>query len=107
VQTANVLERDDLGNELVESSQMQSSILIPLKEERILASWERVQEVEQTVGVPWLCRIPVLKYLFSTTTKSEERSRVYLTVTATMLDTSKPDGMKAGEVFKIKPGKFK
>ena len=107
VQTANVLERDDLGNELVESSQMQSSILMPLKEERILASWDRVQEVEQTIGVPFLCRIPILKYLFGTTTKSQERSRVYLTVTATMLDTSKPDGMRAGEVFRIKPGKFR
>ncbi|MBQ7207091.1 MAG: hypothetical protein IJS01_04770 [Lentisphaeria bacterium] len=106
-QTANVLERDDLGNELVETSQIQSSLLMPLKEERILASWERDQEVEQTIGVPFLSRIPILKYLFGTTTVSRERSRVYLTVTATMLDTSKPDGMKAGEVFQIRPCKFK
>ena len=80
---------------------------MPLKEERIIASWEREQEVEQTIGVPILCEIPLLKYLFGTTTVSKEKSKVYLTVTATMLNTSKPDGMKAGEVFRIKPGQFK
>ncbi|MBR7104622.1 MAG: hypothetical protein IKC65_06745 [Lentisphaeria bacterium] len=107
VKTANVLERDDLGNELVETSTISSNILMPLKEERIIASWEREQEVEQTIGVPILCEIPLLKYLFGTTTVSKEKSKVYLTVTATMLNTSKPDGMKAGEVFRIKPGQFK
>ena len=102
IQTANVLEKDDLGNELVESSVVNSNILMPLKEERILASWDKEQEVEQTIGIPLLCEIPVLKYLFSTTTSSMEKTRVYLTVTATMLNTSKPDGMQAGEVFQVK-----
>ena len=102
IQTANVLERDNSGNELVESSVINSNVLMPLKEERILASWDREQEVEQTIGIPLLSDIPILKYLFSTTTKSVEKSKVYLTVTATMLNTSKPDGMKAGEVFQVK-----
>ena len=102
VQTANVLERDNQGNELFETSTIKSNVLLPLKEERIIASWERNQEVEQTIGVPFLCDIPVLKYLFSTTTISSEKSKVYLTVTATMLNTSRPDGMKAGEVFQIR-----
>ena len=101
IQTANVMERDDLGNELVETSVINSNVLMPLKEERIIASWDREQEVEQVIGVPFLCDIPILKYLFSTTTTSVERSKVYLTVTATMLNTSKPDGMNAGEVFRI------
>ena len=78
---------------------------MPLKEERILAVWDREQEVEQTIGIPLLCDIPVLKYLFSTTTTSVEKSKVYLTVTATLLDTAKPDGMKAGEVFQITAAK--
>ena len=107
IQTANVMERDDLGNELVETSVINSNVLMPLKEERIIASWDREQDVEQTIGIPILCEIPLLKYLFSTTTTNREKSKVYLTVTATMLNTSKPDGMKAGEVFQIKPGSFK
>ena len=101
VQTANVLERDSSGNELVETSVINSNVLMPLKEERILAVWDREQEVEQTIGIPLLCDIPILKYLFSTTTTSIEKSKVYLTVSATLLDTTKPDGMKAGEVFQI------
>ena len=101
IQTANVLERDDQGNELVETSVINSNVLMPLKEERILAAWDREQEVEQTIGIPLLCEIPILKYLFSTTTTSVEKSKVYLTVTATLLNTSKPDGMKAGEIFQI------
>ena len=101
VQTANVLERDSSGNELVETSVINSNVLMPLKEERILAVWDREQEVEQTIGIPLLSDIPILKYLFSTTTTSVEKSKVYLTVSATLLDTTKPDGMKAGEVFQI------
>jgi hypothetical protein len=101
IQTANVLERDDQGNELVETSVINSNVLMPLKEERILAAWDREQEVEQTIGIPLLCEIPILKYLFSTTTTSVGKSKVYLTVTATLLNTSKPDGMKAGEIFQI------
>ena len=30
-----------------------------------------------------------------------EKSKVYLSVTATMLNTAKPDGMEAGKVFRI------
>ena len=101
IQTANVLERDDMGNQLLETGEITSNVTMPLKEERIIASWEREQLVEQTIGVPFLCEIPVLKYLFGTTTVSREKSKVYLSVTATMLNTAKPDGMEAGKVFRI------
>ena len=102
ITTANVLERDNMGNELVESSVISSSILIPLKEEKILASWEREQEVEQTIGIPYLCEIPILKYLFGTVVTSSEKSKVYLTVKPVMLNTSKPSGMVPGELYSIK-----
>ncbi len=54
--------------------------------------------------MPFLMEIPILKYLFSTTTTSLEKTRFYLAVTAEMLDTARPapaDGA-AGELIQLK-----
>lgn len=102
IRTANVVERNNVGAELVETSVVTGDTLIPLRREVVLGRWELDQTVEQTIGVPWLCDIPILKYLFSTTTTTREHTEVYLTVTAMLLDTAKPNGMKVGELKKIK-----
>lgn len=103
VQTANVVERAGDGAELIETSEIASDALIPLNEEIVLGQWDKEQDVEQTIGVPWLCRIPILKYLFSTVTTSREHTRVYLTVTAQMLDTAHPQTLDfaSGELKKV------
>ena len=101
LQTANVVERNNLGSELVETSQITSEALLELDHETVIAQWEKKQEVEQTIGIPWLSRIPGLKYLFSTTT-SVENTKAYLTVTARLLNTAAPDGKAAGELIQIK-----
>ena len=36
-------------------------------------------DVEQTIGVPFLCEIPVLKYIFGTTTRNIEKTHFFLT----------------------------
>lgn len=102
VQTANVVERNNTGAELVETGTIQGNSLIPLKKEVVLGCWTLDQDVEQVIGVPLLCDIPLLKYLFSTTTTSRERTNVCLTVTAELLNTAKPDGMKTGELKQIR-----
>ena len=102
VQSANVVERNNTGAELVETSNMASNALIELNKEVILAQWERQQDVEQTIGVPFLASVPILKYLFSTTQSSKENMRVYLTVKAEMLNTALPNGIKPGFLKKIK-----
>ena len=102
IKTANVVERNNVGAELVETSDIAGESLIPLGKEVVLGRWGLEQEVEQTIGVPWLCDIPYLKYLFSTTTTSREHTEVYLTVTATLLDTASPDGVKVGELKRLK-----
>ena len=102
IRTANVVERNNVGAELVETSTVNGESLIPLGREVILGRWALEQEVEQTIGVPWLCEIPFIKYLFSTTTTSREHTDVYLSVTATLLDTARPNGMKVGELKQIK-----
>ena len=101
---ANAVERDNIGDELVETSEFASSLLLELGREVVLARWDKTQTVEQTVGIPWLCKIPYLRYLFGTVTRSEEKTFVYMTVTAEMLNTA-PSGayrFAAGELHRVK-----
>ena len=93
------MERSNTGEELVNTSLINSSILLDLDKEFILSQWNSEQQVEQTIGVPFLSEIPILKYLFSTTTTSSETSHFYLTVTPRLLNTSRPDNIKTGELL--------
>ena len=102
IQTANVVERNNSGNQLVETSAINSNALIDLNKEIILGKWEVEQEVEQTIGVPFLSKIPILKYLFSTTTTQKEVCHVVLSVKAELLDTSLPVKETAGKLIKVK-----
>jgi len=107
VQAADVVERAGDGSELVETSEIAGDVLIPLNEEIVLGQWDKEQEVEQVIGIPWLCRIPILKYVFGTVTTGIESTRVYLTVTAEMLDSASPDELdfQSGELRKVEKAK--
>ncbi len=102
LQTAAVVERNNYGAELVEVGQLQGSMLIPLNKEIILGRWDKTSEVEQNIGAPWLSDIPVLRYLFGTVTKVRENTRVYVSVTAKLLDSARPEKLVSGELFKLK-----
>jgi len=102
LQSATVLERSSSGEELVNSSNMESSVLLDLNKEFILGQWDTEQEVEQVIGVPFLSEIPLIKYLFSTTTVQKEKCRVYLTVNARVLNSSAAGTFKTGELFSIR-----
>lgn len=104
IQTAYVVDRNNTGAELVETSRINSSILMDLNKEFIVAQWDSNSVVEQTIGIPFLSEIPILKYLFSTTTTQNEKTKVYLTVKATVLNTarsSKLPDFATGELKKI------
>jgi len=101
LQSATVMERSNTGEELVNSSVMESSVLLDLNVEFVLGQWNCIQKVEQTIGVPFLCEIPILKYLFSTTTVMDEKCKLYLTVTPRLLNSAKPDKLKVGELFAL------
>lgn len=98
IQSATVMERSNTGEELVNLNQISSSVLLTLEEEFILGQWSSEQKVEQTIGVPFLSQIPILKYLFSTTTTSLEKCKFYLTVKPRLLNTALPDAA-AGELL--------
>ena len=101
---ASVVERDNIGDELVETTETSSNMLMELNREVILARWDKTQTVEQVVGIPFLCQIPYLRYLFGTVTRQTEKTRMYVTVTATMLNTAAPEKVQlaSGELKRIK-----
>ncbi len=81
----NVVERNNLGDELYEESVNESAVSIQTGCERMLSRWTREEEVEQTIGVPFLCEVPILKYIFGTTTRNKEKHFYFLSVRAELL----------------------
>ena len=77
-----VVERNNMGAELTDSETVTASTTLAYNQEKVIASWNRVSEVEQTIGVPVLCELPVLKYIFGTTTKNAEVTRFIVTAKA-------------------------
>jgi len=81
----NVVERDNHGNELFKKSTTKSRVVVKTGQERMLSKWVKEEEVEQNIGVPFLCELPVLKYIFGTTTKNKEKCYYFLTVKAELI----------------------
>jgi type II secretory pathway component GspD/PulD (secretin) len=82
VSMSNVVERNNLGSELTQQSSLQSSLTVDTGLETLLAAYNKKDKVEQVIGMPFLSDIPYLKYLFSTTTTSDEDVNVFVTVKA-------------------------
>ena len=80
---SNVVERNTRGAELVEKENFHSATSLAFGKDQLLTSWNRTSNVEQTIGVPFLCELPVLKYIFGTTTSNTEITRFFVTVRAT------------------------
>ena len=76
----NVVERGNTGSELSNSVSFTGAATLGFGQEKLLAVYEKENWVEQTIGLPILCRIPLIKYLFSTVTKINERT--YIVVSA-------------------------
>ena len=86
-----VVERGNTGYELSNSACFSGSSTLAFGKERILAIYEKENDVEQTIGLPILCRIPILKYLFSTVTSIKERSYIVVSAEAAYVDINAPE----------------
>ena len=75
-----VVERGNTGYELSNTALISGAATLGFGREKVLAVYEKENDVEQTIGLPILCRIPIIKYLFSTVTTIKERT--YLVVSA-------------------------
>ncbi len=85
IRTADVVERNNYGAELAEVSTVTGDCNLLTGSEKLLASWSRESEVEQTIGIPFLMEIPLLKYLFSTTTVNREKTCFFITARGTLV----------------------
>ena len=92
----NVEERNNLGAEISSNIRVASSASLAMGQEKVLTSWNRTSKVEQTVGVPFLCELPVLKYIFGTTTTNIEKVHCFVTVRAVPVKIT--DSIPAGAV---------
>lgn len=79
---SNVVERNNLGAEISESTVINTSAALNFQTERVIAKWDRATEVEQTIGIPFLCELPILKYIFGTTTTNIEKTHYIVTARA-------------------------
>jgi hypothetical protein len=50
--------------------------------EKLIATYTKDHQVKQNMGIPYLCDIPGLKYVFGSTSESTNHSRVFVTVSA-------------------------
>jgi len=80
-----VTEKSNRGDELGNTSTLSGELTLGFKTEKLLASYVREQDVEQTVGIPFLVKIPVLKYIFGTTTTIRERTYIIVTAEANLV----------------------
>ena len=80
-----VVERGNTGAELSNNVLCAGAATLGLGREKVLTVYEKENDVEQTIGLPILCRIPVIKYLFSTVTSIKERTYVIVTAEAVLL----------------------
>ena len=80
-----VVERGNTGAELSNNVLCAGAATLGLGHEKVLTVYEKENDVEQTIGLPILCRIPVIKYLFSTVTSIKERTYVIVTAEAVLL----------------------
>lgn len=81
----NVVERNNLGDELYESSDSEGHISVQTGRERMIGRWTKELDVEQTIGVPFLCEVPVLKYVFGSTIRNKEKHFYFVSVKAELL----------------------
>lgn len=82
----NVVERGNTGAELSNSAQFSGGASLKFGCEKILAIYEKENDVEQTLGLPILCRIPVIKYFFSTVTSIKERTYIIVSAEASPIE---------------------
>jgi hypothetical protein len=81
------VERNNLGQVLIDSSEVNSSITLNLGTEKLLASYDTEQDIEQVVGIPWLIEIPYLKYIFGTVTRLKLKTSYFVSVKGELIHT--------------------
>jgi len=98
IQTADVVERNNYGAELAEVSSVAGDCNLLSGDEKLLGSWSKDSEVEQKIGIPFLSDIPVLGYLFGTTTVNHEKTYFFVTVKTVLSHPESTPAEYAGQL---------
>jgi len=86
IASSDAVEGNNYGSQIGSSTYTACSFkTINLGMEQLLSSGVREFDVEQTTGVPFLCQLPVLKYIFGTTTTITEKNYMFVTVEVNLI----------------------
>ncbi|MBO4632944.1 MAG: hypothetical protein J5858_13555, partial [Lentisphaeria bacterium] len=92
-----VVERGNTGSELSNTALIAGAATLGFGKEKVLAVYEKENDVEQTIGLPILSRIPLIKYLFSTVTTIKERTYLVVSAEAEMVHPEDSDAPTVSE----------
>ena len=96
-----VVERDNHGNEIYDENSSSGKVSYTTGKEHLLTCYESTLDVEQTIGVPFLCEVPVLKYIFGTTTTNKEKVYYLVSVNPVLANADEESSALAGKVAQV------
>ena len=96
-----VVERGNTGSELSNTALISGAATVGFGKEKVLAVYEKENDVSQTIGLPIVSRIPIIKYLFSTVTTIRERTYLVVTAEAEMVHPDESGAPTASESGKV------
>jgi hypothetical protein len=82
LKTYNSVQRDVMGTQAIDYNATQSSLTLEANTEKLIGAYSQEYDVYENIGIPFLKDVPVLKYLFSTTTRTKQVKKYYLTIYA-------------------------
>ena len=85
------VERSGTGEELANSITITGTATLGFNTEKILTVYEKESYVKQYIGLPFFHKIPILKYIFGTTTSVKERTFVVVSAEANLIDLGEPE----------------
>lgn len=96
-----VVERGNTGSELSNTALISGAATLGFGCEKVLAVYEKENDVEQTIGLPILGRLPLIKYLVSTVTTIRERTYLVVSAEAEMVHPDDNDAPTVSETRQI------
>ncbi len=77
------------GNEVptINTQEINTEVTVPNKATVVIGGLIKDNTTRDSSGVPWLSDIPVLKYLFSDTTKTKERDELIIMIEPSVIET--------------------
>ncbi|HPN84468.1 MAG TPA: hypothetical protein PK821_03930 [Victivallales bacterium] len=101
LQIADTVEKTNTGMDIQDVYYFSGWTTMDVGGEKCLASYAKEQISKQENGIPILCEIPFLKYLFGSTTESKSHKRIFITVSTKPLDPKMDLSQWAGDLVNL------